>query len=75
MGAVRELKPTVVRAYSRSADDLGLGRVPWPNVAPGDVLELAGGDVVRVVDVVLAAAGSDISALVKVERLPSAVRS
>jgi hypothetical protein len=61
--------PAVVRADSRAGDDLGLGRLPWLNVAAGDVLELDAGDVARVVDVVHAPAGSPVGARVKVDLL------
>ena len=76
MAAVRDLVPAVVRAYSRAGDDLGLARraVPWMNVAAGDVLELDSGDVVRVVDVVQAPAGSVVGALAKVDRLVAAAQ-
>jgi hypothetical protein len=70
MALARELVPAVVHAYSRSGDDLGIARLPWPNVAPGDVLELDSGDVARIVDVVHAPAGSPVGALVKIARLP-----
>ena len=69
MARIRELKPTVVRAFSRSGDDLGLGRLPWPNVGADDVLELDGGRFVYVVDIVPTPPGSAIDALVKVARL------
>jgi len=62
----RELVPTVVRAFGRAGDDLGVARLPWPDVAAGDVLGLEDGHVVRVVDVVTAPVGSAIDALVKV---------
>jgi hypothetical protein len=39
MSHVRELEPTVVRAYSRVGDDLGVSRLPWPNIAVDDALE------------------------------------
>jgi hypothetical protein len=66
---IRQLEPTVVRAFSRDGTDLGLALLPWPNVAPDDVIELAGGDVVRVVDVVHAEPGSIVGAFVKVAPL------
>lgn len=75
MATVRELEPTVVRAFSRSGGDLGLARLPWPNVAPGDVLGLGAGDVVRVVDVVHAPPGSLVGALVKITPEPVSIRS
>ena len=70
VATVRELEPAVIRAFSRSGDDLGLARLPWPNVGAGDVVELDSGDVVRVVDVVHALPGSIVGALVKVTPLP-----
>jgi hypothetical protein len=66
VATVRDLVPAVVRAYSRAGDDLGVARLPWPNVAPGDALELADGQLARVVDVVHSAPGSTVDALVKV---------
>jgi len=70
MATVREHEPAVVRAYSCLGDELGLARLPRPNVVPGDVLELAARDVARVDDVVHAPPGSVVGALVKVARLP-----
>ena len=71
VATVRELEPAVVRAYSRAGDDLGVARLPWLNVAAGDLLELDTGGAVRVVDVVHAPADSVVGALVK-GVLPSA---
>lgn len=75
MATVRKLEPTVVRAFPRSGDDLGLARLPWPNVAAGAVLELEHGELVCVVDVVHAEPGSPVGALVKVAALSSSASS
>ena len=71
MGTVRPLSPTAVGCVSRNGVDLGTAYLPWPNVAPGDVLVLSSGDAVRVVDVVHAPAGSVLGALVKIAPLPA----
>ena len=69
MAPVRELRPTLVRCYSRSGDDLGLARLPWPNVAAGDVLELDGGELAIVVDVVASPTADRCDVAVKVATL------
>jgi hypothetical protein len=75
VATLRELEPAVVRAVSRSGDDLGLPRLPWPNVALDDVVGLDDGDGVRVVEVVSTPAGSAVDALVKVVALPPSATS
>lgn len=56
-------------ADSRSGDDLGIARLPWPNVVPGDLLELGSRDIARVVDVVYASADVPGGALVEVAQI------
>jgi hypothetical protein len=68
MAITRELVPTIVRAFSRVGDDLGLGRLPWPNVGSADVVEV---DDAYVVNVVAAPYGSAVDTLVKVAPPPA----
>ena len=69
MGTVLPIAPTVVRAFTRSGVDLGLARLPWPNVEPGDVLLLDSDEAAEVVAVLYAPAATGVGAFVKVAYL------
>jgi hypothetical protein len=65
-GPVRELVASLVQVFSLLGDELGVGRLSWPNVATGDVLTVDGGGLVRVVAIVPAPPGSSVGACVTV---------
>jgi hypothetical protein len=63
--AVRDVEPAVVRAFSRSRDELALARLPWPNIAVGDALAVES-RIVYVLDVIPTPGAVAADALVKV---------